>query len=269
MADEKGRKVRSNKRLGVASYAGREGRVHFFSIAYDDGTTELLTVPLLRARVAKEGKRSVAVSTKYKIGDLPAQPNAEDMQSWLEQTMPGHHAKYKVEALLKAVQEDNVGSGGVTSHDVDLLCAAVEMNDGATFLPWEWGTEATEALRRQGCRLRVNKDRGTFRPALHASFIGAGVAGVKMTNIIFSLEDAVTDAVLPVACEFASSLVVARVSLQYISMGDGARVDWLKRVQQRGCLGIIKGEACIWLVVCRSPQMKQAHMQGASGERLC
>ena len=191
------------------------------------------------------------------------------MQSWLEQAMPGHHAKYKVNELVKAVQEDNVGSGGATSHHADLLCAAVEMNDGTTFLPWEWGTEATEALRRQGCRLRVNKDRGTFRPALHTTFVRADVAGVKMTSIVFSLEDAVTDAVLPVACQFASSLVVARVSLKYIRMGHGARVDWLRGVQQAGCLGIIRSEACIWLVVCSSPQVRQAHMKGVSGERLC
>lgn len=58
MAEETGRKKRSLKRLGVASYSGREGSSHYFSVSYENGTVELLTVVQLGACITANTKHA-------------------------------------------------------------------------------------------------------------------------------------------------------------------------------------------------------------------
>ncbi|PNH05142.1 Remodeling and spacing factor 1 [Tetrabaena socialis] len=45
------RNGRSNRHLGVAAYSGLKGRSHLFTVSYDDGTAESLSVPQLRSRI--------------------------------------------------------------------------------------------------------------------------------------------------------------------------------------------------------------------------
>ena len=54
MKEAKGRRARSPKTLGVAEYAGRQGRRHYFTVRYGDGSEELLTVPDLKARLTSQ-----------------------------------------------------------------------------------------------------------------------------------------------------------------------------------------------------------------------
>ena len=121
------------------------------------------------------------------------------MHRWLQQGMAGCHDEVKVSALVQAMMEDNVGNGGVGKGDVVRLCQAASLSEGTVFLPWEWGSEATEALRDQGCTLRMSKDKGSFNPVRKASFEEAKGAGVYMDCISFAVEDAVTDVMLPIA----------------------------------------------------------------------
>lgn len=81
MAGEKCRRARSRKRLGVASYSGREGRTYYFNVAFEDGSTELLTVSVLRSRIASSdakqapGLRAVIASAKVsKPEPMPGKP---------------------------------------------------------------------------------------------------------------------------------------------------------------------------------------------------
>lgn len=50
-------------------------------------------------------------------------------------------------------------------------------------------------------------------------------AGVIMEVVELAVTDAVSHLVLPIACEFASTIVVARVSRSYTSMIDPARIN--------------------------------------------
>lgn len=192
MSDEKGRRARSSQRLGVASYSGREGRVHYFSVAFKDGSSELLTLQALRARITQDIKKGAVTKASAKEdGDLQAnmkgaaskaatsqdgalQTTNEDgaqreakkaaanatakegvckkemevrgIRQRLEQAMPGMHDESKLRTLERAVQEDNVGNGGVCKGDVDRLGKMACLSEGTVFLPWEWEAEATEAV---------------------------------------------------------------------------------------------------------------------------
>lgn len=56
MSEANGCQAHFSKRLGEATYWGRQGRTHYFSAAFADGTSERLAVAQLTARVAIETK---------------------------------------------------------------------------------------------------------------------------------------------------------------------------------------------------------------------
>lgn len=58
MAEAKGRKASSMRRLRVTSYSGQGKRMQYLSVAIIDGNSELLTVSQLRSRVATDIKKS-------------------------------------------------------------------------------------------------------------------------------------------------------------------------------------------------------------------
>lgn len=59
-------------------------------------------------------------------------------------------------------------------------------------------------------------------------------AGVIVEVVGLAVSDAVSYFVLPIACEFTGSMVVACVSLCYVTMGDPARITWLRNISGRG-----------------------------------
>lgn len=76
-----------------------------------------------------------------------------------------------------------------------------------------------------------------------------------MEVIGIATSDELSDAVIPVACAFASSMVVARVLVEYFSMGDPARTNWLCLLQREGRLGLVRTATCVWLVILSSPHL--------------
>lgn len=49
----------------------------------------------------------------------------------------------------------------------------------------------------------------------------------RMLSIGLSVSVDPSDVILPIVCEFSEGLVVARVSVSYITMDDSARISWL------------------------------------------
>lgn len=98
MSEAKGRKGRSKKSLGVASYAGRQGRSHYFSVEFNDGSSELLTMSQLRSRImAAANPQAKANSTVKSIpsagasGSVPVVSDLSrlsDVQALLRGGMP-------------------------------------------------------------------------------------------------------------------------------------------------------------------------------------
>ena len=88
-------------------------------------------------------------------------------------------------------------------------------------------------------------------------------AGIYMDCITFAV-DAVTDMVLPIASEFAESMVVAQVSFMYLSMGEEARLKWLKNVQREGRLGIVAGLSGVWLIICMTQSIRSTWLSIAA-----
>lgn len=69
------------------------------------------------------------------------------------------------------------------------------------------------------------------------NFMETREAGVNMEMIGVAVSDALSDLILPTACNFANNMVVARVPLEYVSIGDSARTYWLCDLQRQGRLG--------------------------------
>lgn len=117
--------MRSKKPQGVASYSGREGSTHHFSVTYEDRSLELLTVTQLRSNITADveqspGARAVMTSaTALKPASLFHSLKLADVTACLDGAMPGLYERTKLDATVSAAEDD----------------------------------EAAEALRRQGCML--------------------------------------------------------------------------------------------------------------------
>lgn len=269
MREAKGRKGRSNKSLGVASYAGRQGRSHFFRVEFDDGSSELLTVPQLRARLTAAPKRqaraNVTVNQSLTHGASQFQSvvsdlsQADNVRSLLRTGMPGVHDAVKVGAIVMAASAGSIQADSATIAEVQQLGSVISLAEaGTVFLPWRWPTDAVEQLRDFGCALRTSRDEGSLHPIQHPSFVEAQSAGVRMGVIGFSVDEALSDLVLPVACEFAESVVVSRVPPTYITMADPARLSWLRGLHRQGRLALIQCPTCVWVVVFATAQLQHA-----------
>jgi len=92
----------------------------------------------------------------------------------------------------------------------------------------------------------------------------AKLAGVQMNYILLAIVDAVTDVVLPIAHEFAECMIIARVSFMYMSMGERARLKWLKNIQREGRLGVVTGLPGIWVIICMNQCIKNTRLSIAA-----
>jgi len=262
MAEGKGRKARSAERLGIASYSGRQGRTHYFSVAYDDGTAELLSVEQVKHRVSarpsttggvdRDTVRRTAATARKQVS-FPDQFGHMDLRTYLEQIMPGKHCPSKRDELMQLALTGSAIPYGVNSAEVVELCNAVRMDVGIVFLPWKWNEEVVDILGNYGCDVQVSADQGSFLPAHREHFVKAREAGVVMDIIGIAVVDSVTDLVVPMMCEFARVMVAARVSTEYITRGDPARTDWLCGIQRLGRLGVLHLGTCLWLIVLSTP----------------
>lgn len=68
-----------------------------------------------------------------------------------------------------------------------------------------------ESLRSYGCTLRIGRDHRSFDPARRSRFKEALATGVNVSNIGIAVSDAVFDAVVPIACEFAENVCLCRI----------------------------------------------------------
>ena len=172
MAEAQGRKTRSLKRLGVASYSGRQGRTHYFSVAYDDGSSELLTAAQLKSRVTtlRQPKSSAAVSITNHVSLCHCPSHAVKVIECFKHVMPGVHDECKYRAVALAAQNNRAYQCSVDPTEVKELCESVCMNLGSLFLPWRWCAGALEVLRLHGCSLRVSRDEESFEPVHRKSF---------------------------------------------------------------------------------------------------
>lgn len=110
-----------DKRLGLASYSGREGRTHYFSVALEDGSTKFLAVPALRACITADRKQAprnrmaVAAAGASKVERMPRKPRTKEARAYLERVMTGLHEASKSEAVVRAAEGNDVGNGGASS----------------------------------------------------------------------------------------------------------------------------------------------------------
>lgn len=107
MAVGKGQKVRTAEQLGVVSYSGRQGHTHYFSVEYDDGSTELLNVnqdygqgayyPRMHQAARPGGLRPHHLESKG-----PNQIGHTDLCTYVECVMPGRHGPTNCDEMTQA-----------------------------------------------------------------------------------------------------------------------------------------------------------------------
>ena len=86
---------------------------------------------------------------------------------------------------------------------MEALNDAVSLSNSSVFVPWQLEGSILDMMRMFGCALRVGHYYSSFVTGQYDSFMEACNAGVCMLIIFFVVSDAMTDVVLPVACEFA------------------------------------------------------------------
>ncbi|PNH01098.1 Retrovirus-related Pol polyprotein from transposon [Tetrabaena socialis] len=260
MREAAGLKRRSARSVGIAEYSGLKGCSHLFTVSYDDGMAELLSVPQLRARITtvatKPRAKRVLLSSRSSHWDLSSVDLAA---SALTRLMPGEHGHAKAALLTEAVSTGVLGGGPVVAWELHDLLAALPLGDlGTTFLPWSWGGgDAVQVLRKQGCLVRSGRDRtGIQQGAQLQGFEEAATAGVRMDAICASVSDAVADFLLENARDWARVVVAVRVSPGYLKAADGARLAWLRSMQRKGVLALLDCGNCLWVLVFASMLLK-------------
>ncbi|PNH10576.1 Retrovirus-related Pol polyprotein from transposon [Tetrabaena socialis] len=256
MREPSGRKGRTRRGTGVASYSGLRGRSHLFSVAFDDGSSELLSVPQLRSRLTKPApdkarpKRALAASAAADWDFTSLEKSKAARLS----AMPGDHTTAKAHALFDAAGTQPPAPVQAIPSEVAVLLDAVQLcNMGTVFLPWNWGG---------GVHTAPASKRG-LAPVMPGAFEAASASGVRMDAVCAHVNDAVADVLLPLAAHWANVVTVARVSPSYIRQADPARSSWLRRAQGAGLLSMLACDTCLWILVFRSPELRRVFMRDA------
>lgn len=85
-------------------------------------------------------------------------------------------------------------------------------------------------------------DEGSFIYTKRESFVEAMAAGVRMDVVRFTVDELVSDLILPIACEFASSMVVAHVSSSMPSLV----IPHSSHVACNVRIGLVPSTTCFW-----------------------
>jgi hypothetical protein len=137
MMEAKGGRNRTERQLGVATYAGTTGRTHTFTVRYDDGSVELLKLSQMKPRIVKE-----AVP---KRANARAAATTSAVEPPMRATLAGAGAVERKLAELRA-------SGAGPSVPARLSPVGAELASGLAAAPHTgvWAPARTSAERRAG-----------------------------------------------------------------------------------------------------------------------
>lgn len=188
---------RINTITGTAIYAGRQVRDHFFTVDFNGGTVETLTVLQLCARLGSEPL--VPKLSHVTCGALSPHSLAACMDSTLRD---------KLDDLEGPATRWRARYVHTTEEEIIHLGNSLPLpNAGSVFLPWHWPPNIVDSLRDLGCIVHDSCDVDTFAPIRRQSFADAKAAGAPM-GVIGLAVDEVADLMLPAACEFAECVAM-------------------------------------------------------------
>ena len=265
MREGKGRNRRSKRQLGVASYAGRRGRAHYFTVEYEDGVSEMLSLPELRNRIttAKPTKHAAAAASVGELGDLT---NVEHARGALCASMPGEHMAEKAERLACAARTGRVRAQPMTASEVEQLCEVIPLDlCGSVFVPWKCSDEVVEVLRSNGCRVRFSMEKEDVRCVEEKSFEKAKSDGVFNGVALLDVSPEMADVALPAASKHSSVCVAAKLPWEYVTQADSARLKWLRSMQREQKLVVIPCGTCVWIVIFASVMARSAFVRTTGG----
>lgn len=267
MRPAQGRRARSKADAGVVAYAGKNGNAHHFTIEYPDRTTELVTLRVLRPRLVGTSAKQSAATAPAVVASA-AHPLTLSTEGGarlaLGTVMPGIHSAGKAGRLAALARAGGAGLHGATTEECIALAEVVDVSSALSiFAPWGANEQAAAWMRQQGCVLRRG-NRATGPEAAQApELLKARRNGVDLGFVWIEADEAVTDLVLSDTAACAREGAVARVSHEYVSSGDGARLTWLRARQAEGRLFLIPCATCIWVVLLAVGKRRQDFLRGA------
>ena len=223
--------------------------------------------------------------------DLPASwvlTSEKSMRIALEHLMPGDWAPKLITGLSQQCRggtsltqqlEPRYGASYLSEREV--LLGAVDFSMVVSILdPCSGDGSLVTALREAGLSVISNESNAHMPAEHHFNVLQPqswrsmqrlfGVHAVVMTPL-FTL----VDLVLPLAVAFADQLVACHVQWTYLSEAHGARMTWLRLLQDQGRLHFILGpprgatvKRCLWVLVFASPALK-ARILTAPQETFC
>jgi hypothetical protein len=266
--------------LGVATYAGRQGHTHFFSVSHGtEGGAELLTVTELRRRLAlaetavKQAQRasraqrraSAAAANTRTPSPLPllwTDVSVEGVSLMLEQLMPGEHNPHAVHTFSSRLP-------GCTKYAMwpcpvwALLNRVALWRAGLVLVPWGTHEAGAFALSEYGCSIRqrhkIFYDVVPLTPSFQAELRRLGE---HYGAVCCVLPDA------PVAADLMLlsysqwvPVTACLVGQGYLRQARAGRLGWLRRLQAEGLLSVCPGEGPTqWIVVFESAELRNALM---------
>ncbi|GIL83778.1 hypothetical protein Vretimale_10574 [Volvox reticuliferus] len=265
MREPHGRGRRDGRKLGVSSDLERQGRSHKFQIMYEDGEIEEVGLPELHARLAsttlgKKAARSTAVqqgaSADWALEGVRA------VEAALGQGMPGWHSRTKVVALHTALtRPDLVQYQPSTVELGDLLSILMLEKTRRVFLPFGWTEELRAILLEAGCSVRQLLSTGIRESVGPGALASRGMPCADA--VVFGSSSKLLDLILPSVVEQDGIVTAARVPIEYITMGDEARVKWLRARQDEGRMVLCRSGRCLWVVIFTTVFWKDGLFRGA------
>ncbi|GIL49142.1 hypothetical protein Vafri_5618 [Volvox africanus] len=264
-----GRGRRKTQQMGVANYAGRQGRSHRFQVVYDNGEVEMLGLMELRSRLASgleertAEKRVSAVSCKARMcWDLE---DVETIHCTLEHGMPGGQSQEKAVVLHTAIQRAEWEEYEPTPNEVRGLVEVILLEKvSKVLLPFAWGGDGMHVLLDAGCSVRQMSGRSSVESMAPGRLLEEGVSPCSEA-VVLGAPAEVLDLCLPSVVKQVGIMVAGCTSLEYVTGADEARVRWLRCMQEQGRLALRKVGRRLWVVVFATTIWKQALIRHAEG----
>ncbi|GIL80309.1 hypothetical protein Vretifemale_9484, partial [Volvox reticuliferus] len=246
--------------LGVASYVGRQGRRHRFAITYEDGEVELMGVTELRNRLA-----SVPTVKKAAQSTAAGEPailswrleSVEELEQTLGEGMPGWHHQSKVQALRTALKQPRLEECQPSLDEVKKLCKVVLVEKARRILlPFRWENEIRQALHDEGCSVR--QISGEPKPAAVSPKVLLQEGGPCTEAVVFGASSELLDLLMPSTMQQIGLLMAVCAPMRYITEGDEARINWLRKRQLEGRLALSPAGQKVWIMLFATVALKEA-----------
>jgi hypothetical protein len=277
--------------LGILHFNGVKARPKYFTVHYDDGSTETgldiaavqpLLMPLGTPAPTIPAAPQTLLATVSELPELFDLTSVDGLHAALNLLMPGDWTTAHLTRLahmmpgqprfLQGADQQRPGEPEcvVTSQgEMDALLRCVDLSSMATIIDPFSGTQGVaNALRARGLQVITNDINPSHQADMHLDALQPHFYRVLQAKgvvdaIVMSPWFAVLDLALPLAVAFSRSVVACHVPGHFITSAHPARYAWFRTLKQQGRLHLVMGlprgsmgMKCVWLIVFASSKLR-------------